>query len=37
MWCGDFRAHNTIWGSDKTDYNGQVMEELLDEKHFIQW
>ncbi|XP_035277579.1 uncharacterized protein LOC118229593 [Anguilla anguilla] len=35
VWCGDFNAHNTLWGSDKTDYNGQVVEELLDGKHLV--
>lgn len=32
VWCGDFNAHSTTWGSDKTDYNGQIAEELMDEK-----
>lgn len=31
VWCGDFRAHN----SEKTDGNGQVMEDLLDERSLV--
>ncbi len=30
IWCGDFNAHNTLWGSTKTDYNGLIVEEMLD-------
>lgn len=30
IWCGDFKAHNTLWGSIKTDYNGLIVEEMLD-------
>lgn len=22
VWCGDFNAHSTLWGSTHTDYNG---------------
>lgn len=35
IWCGDFNGHNTLWGSDRTDTNGQVIEELLDEKDLV--
>lgn len=35
VWCGDFNGHNTLWGSDRTDTNGQVIEELLDEKNLV--
>lgn len=31
MWCRDFNAHNTLWGSEKTGVNGQVIRDLLDE------
>lgn len=30
VWCGDFNAHNTLWGSKKTDYNGLIIEDMLD-------
>ncbi len=30
IWCGDFNAHNILWGSVKTDYNGLIVEEMLD-------
>jgi len=30
VWCGDFNAHNTLWGSVKTDYNGLIVEEMLE-------
>lgn len=23
--CGDFNAHNTLWGSDHTDNNGEIV------------
>lgn len=29
IWCGDFNAHSTLWGGDKTDSNGQVIEDVL--------
>uniref|UniRef100_A0A3B3Q2D7 Reverse transcriptase domain-containing protein n=1 Tax=Paramormyrops kingsleyae TaxID=1676925 RepID=A0A3B3Q2D7_9TELE len=35
IWCGDFNAHNTLWGSEKVDINGQVIEELLEEKNLV--
>lgn len=35
VWCGDFNGHNVLWGSDRTDINGQVIEELLDEKYLV--
>ena len=25
--CGDFNSHNVIWGSDKTDKNGRIVED----------
>lgn len=30
VWCGDFNAHSSIWGSAKTDYNGEIIEDMLD-------
>jgi hypothetical protein len=35
MWCGNFNAHSTLWGWLRTDVNGQVLEELLDEKGLV--
>ncbi len=30
IWCGDFNAYNTLWGSDHTDNNGEIVEELIE-------
>lgn len=30
VWCGDFNAHSTLWGSSNTDYNGLIIEDMLD-------
>lgn len=35
VWCGDFKTHNNLWGSERTDVNGQVIEALLDERTWI--
>ena len=35
VWCGDFNSHNTLWGGERTDCNGQTIEELMDEKQLI--
>ncbi|KAL2092977.1 hypothetical protein ACEWY4_010289 [Coilia grayii] len=29
--CGDFNAHNTLWGSSRTIDNGRVIEEFMDD------
>ncbi len=29
--CGDLNAHSTLWGGTKTDVNGGVIEQLLEE------
>ena len=29
--CGDFNSKNIIWGSDKTDTNGKIIQELMEE------
>ncbi|MCI4382155.1 hypothetical protein PGIGA_G00260520 [Pangasianodon gigas] len=34
IWCGDFNAHSTVWG-DQEDANGEVIEELMDEKELV--
>jgi len=28
-------VHNALWGSEKMDGNGQVIDELLDEKNLV--
>lgn len=33
--CGDFNAHSTLWGGVRTDLNGEVMEELLEEHNLV--
>lgn len=41
LWCRDFKCKSycILWRSDKKDYTGQVVEMLLDGKHFVkcQW
>ena len=31
--CGDFNSKNTIWGSNITDSNGKIIQELMDENN----
>lgn len=31
VFCGDFNAHNTLWGSKNTDDNGGLIEEFMDD------
>lgn len=35
LWCGDFNAHNSLWGSKKTAHNGNIVEEMIDEKSLV--
>ncbi|KAK7899409.1 hypothetical protein WMY93_020262 [Mugilogobius chulae] len=35
IWCGDFNAHNTLWGGGHTESNGQVVEALLEENDLV--
>ena len=35
IWCADFNAHNTVWGGLQTDTNGQVIEDLMDERDLV--
>lgn len=35
VWCGDFNAHSTLWGSTNNDPNGNVVEEILDENDLV--
>jgi len=32
---GDFNAHNKLWGSEKTDQNGKVIETVLDKNNSV--
>ena len=33
--CGDFNAHNKLWGSVNTDSNGRVMEEFIQHNDLV--
>ena len=33
--CGDFNAHNILWGSEGTDYNGRVVEDLVENRQLV--
>lgn len=35
VWCGDFNAHSTLWGSDRTDANGLIIEEYIEDKGLV--
>lgn len=35
VWCGDFNVHNTLWGGDRTDQNGTVIEGFMDTKDLV--
>lgn len=35
IWCGDFNAHSTLWGGSRTDRNGQVIEDMLNDKNLV--
>lgn len=35
IWCGDFNAHNSLWGSKHTDSNGDAVEELMDVRQLV--
>lgn len=35
IWCGDFNAHSTLWGSSKDDHNGDVVEEIIDSNGLV--
>lgn len=35
IWCGDFNAHNSLWGSLCTDNNGRVVEEFMEEQALV--
>ena len=33
--CGDFNAHNRIWGSRSTDKNGEIIEEFMEDNSLV--
>lgn len=33
--CGDFNAHNTLWGSIKNDKNGRLVEDMLEDYDLV--
>lgn len=35
LWCGDFNAHNWLWGSDKIDINGEIVEQFMEERSLV--
>lgn len=35
VWCGDFNAHNTLWGCEITNKNGDAVEEFLDSQTLV--
>ncbi len=32
VWCGDF---NSLWGSNNTDVNDQLIEEFIDDYYLV--
>ena len=35
VWCCDFNAHSTLWGSERTDANGLIVEEFIEDKGLV--
>ena len=35
VWCRDFNAHSTLWGSERTDANGLIVEEFIEDKGLV--
>lgn len=35
IWCADFNAHSSMWGRTRTDTNGKIIEELIDERELV--
>lgn len=35
IWTGDFNAHNVLWGSSKTDGNGVVVENIMQDFNLV--
>jgi len=35
IWVGYYNAHNPLWGSDRRDHNGAVVEDFLDKHDLV--
>ncbi len=35
IWCGDFNAYNSLWGSKFTDLNAEVVEEMMNDRMLV--
>jgi len=35
VWCGDFNAHSSLWGSMHTNHNRRAVEELLELRNLV--
>lgn len=35
IWCGDFNSHSGVWGSLRTDKNGEIVEEFIESKSLV--
>lgn len=35
VWMGDFNAHNEMWGGEKRDRNGQIVENFIDKNNLV--
>lgn len=35
IWVGDFNAHNEMWGGEKRDRNGQIVENFIDKNNLV--
>lgn len=35
VWTGDFNTHNPLWGSEKRDLNGSVLEDFMDRFNLV--
>lgn len=35
VWCGDLSSYNSLWGSNNTDVNGQLIKEFIDDNYLV--
>lgn len=35
VWCGDFNAHSTLWGSEREYANGLIIKEFIEDKGLV--